>query len=90
MDRELYKASIMDPNVPDEEILEMMKEEVVEPLDENGVVIPPTEEEIKNMEETGELLWQTRPALMEKYSRMWAEEHAKNCPVCVGRVILEK
>ncbi|MBI2056388.1 MAG: hypothetical protein HYT37_03325 [Candidatus Sungbacteria bacterium] len=80
MDVSNYKASITDPNVPDETILKLMKEELADRYDKHGVIIPPSEEEIKSIEEISELLWQTRPAMMKKYSRKWAQEHSKTCP----------
>ena len=82
MDREIYKARIVDPNVSDETIMEMMKEELADRFDEQGMIIPPTEEEMKDMEEISELVWKARPEMMKKYSREWGEEHLKICPVC--------
>lgn len=64
---EEMKNLINNTTVSNDEVFEALKSYTSDVYDENGKIIPITDEETRDMEEVGELMIHLRPEIMERF-----------------------
>jgi hypothetical protein len=65
--------------------LEVLHDYAADKTDEEGEILPLTEEEVQALSALGELLRLLRPAAAERFRRAFLEEHVATCPNCRNR-----
>lgn len=76
------KDIIQNRSVSDEDVFHAIKAYTADRYDDEGELLPVTEEEAAAMDDVRVLLQALRPQVMEWFRSDFLEEHSKNCPTC--------